>query len=321
MERSIGERQRWAWLAAGLSGIAAVKLCGYSWLWVLVGGLAVTIYAIILDRKLAACGLARLLCRTMGWGGKILAALTLLWTVLVMGWAANLADAAFPTVRGFPGLGWVLLAVAGWGTWKGSGACARCCGILCLFLIVLYGVIAAFSVPDVKWQYLTPTDSWSTGVWSAGLFLLPFGVWYTPCSRSRKGPAWQMAFLLPAFAAALAGVTAGVLSPELTARRAVPLYDLAQSVSLFGVMERIEPLLSAAMTMGVFALLSSLTCAARALADQLRSGQWNTAAVCGFAGISMVLTKDMPAELVAVGALVFWMVIPAIVLLIGRKRN
>ena len=321
MEQSIGERQRWAWLAAGLSAAAAVKICSYGWLSILIGGLAVSIYYIIADRYLSDRGLARLLCETLGWGGKTLAALTLLWTVLVMGWTANLADGAFPGVNGFPGLGWVLLAVSGWGSWKGFGACARCCGILCLFLIALYGVIAVFAVPDVTWRYLVPSLSWGEGVWAAGLFLLPFGVWYVPCSHSRKGPAWQMAFLLPVFAAALAAVTAGVLSPELATQRTVPLYDLAQSVSLFGVVERIESLLSAAMTMGVFALLSSQTCAARALADQLRPQRWNAAAVCGFAGLTMVLTKDMPTELIAVGALVFGLVIPIIVLIISGKRN
>ena len=59
-----------------------------------------------------------------------------------------------------------------------------------------------------------------------------------------------------------------------------PLYLAAQSVSLFGVMEHIEPLLSAAMTMGIFCLMASLTCAAQALADQLRPWKWSGALAC-----------------------------------------
>lgn len=321
MGRNIGERQRWAWLAAGLSAAAASRLCGYSWLWVLAGGLLVTLYDIILDRKLSKSGLAEIMCGTFGWGGKVLAVLTLLWTILIMGWTANLADTAFPMVDGFPGLGWVLLALSAWGAWKGPGACARCSGVLCLFLIALYGVVVLFAVPDVTWQWLKPTTNWEQGIWAAGIFLLPAGVWYVPCERSRKGPVWAMMCLLPLFAAAVAAVTAGVLSPELASSRPVPLYDLAQSVSLFGVVERIESLLSAATTMGVFSLLSSMVCAAQTLADQVRPWRWSGTAACVLAGTGMVLSKDMPVELVAIGALVFWLVIPVIVLLFAGIRR
>ena len=321
MGQKIGERQRWAWLAAGLSAAAASDVCGYNWLWVLIGGLAASVYYIIMDQKLDDRGLAWAMGAAFGWGGKILAVLTLLWTVLVMGWAANLADTAFPMVDGFPGLGWVLLGLAAWGAWKGPGACARCGGVLCLFLIVLYGIITVFATPDVTWSYLKPTAHWEHGIWTAGVFLLPAGVWYVPCTRNRKGPTWQMALLLPLFAAALAAVTGGVLSPELAVLRVAPLYDLAQSVSLFGVVERIEPLLSAALTMGVFALLSSLACAAQALADRVWPWQWNGAAACALAGAAMLLTKGFPVELVAIGAWVFWLLIPVLVLVFNRKRN
>lgn len=321
MEHTIGERQRWAWLAAGLSGIAASRLCGFSWLWVLIGGLVVTGYYIYIDRKLDDDGLAVLMVKGLGGGGRILVLLTLLWTVLVMGWAACLADAAFPMVDGFPGLGWVLLALAAWGSQKGTGACARCSGVLCLFLTALYGVIVVFAVPDVDWNWLAPRGGWKDGVWAAGLFLLPAGVWYVPCSRSRKGPAWQMAFLLPVFAAALAAVTVGVLSPELAAERPVPLYDLAQSVSVLGVVERIEPLLSAAMTMGLFALLSSLACACRGLLDQIRPWRWNGAAACVVSGGAMYLIRPLPLELLTVGAVVFWLLIPLLVVVLASKNK
>lgn len=320
MEHMIGERQRWAWLAAGLSGAAASGICGFSWMWVLTGGLAVTIYYIVLDRKLDTDGLAVLFVRKLGVGGKILCVLTLIWTIVVMGWAAGLADTAFPMVDGVPGLGWILLALAAWGSEKGAGACARCCGVLCLFLIALYGTILVFALPDVEWTWILDYGPWQEALWSAGLFLLPAGVWFVPCSRERKGPAWQMAFLLPGFAAALAAVTAGVLSPELAGVRKVPLYDLTQSISVFGVVERIEPLLSAAMTMGIFALLSGLTCACQGLLDQLRPWKWNGAAAAAGAGALVVLLQDLPVELLALGAVLFWGMIPLVVVLLGKKN-
>ena len=276
------------------------------------------VYSIYMERHVPKQGLAAALVETFGPGGKILAALILFWTVTVMGWAAALADRAFPMVDGFPVLGWVLLALAAWGCGKGPAACARCCGVLSLFLGGLYGVILLMAAPDVTWAYLKPTDSWLQGIWGVGLFLLPAGAWFVAGNQEGKGLLW-LELILPVLAALLAAVTAGVLSPELAATRQVPLYDVAQSVSLFGVVERMEPLLSAAMTMGAFGLLSTLVCAAKALMDQLRPWNGNGAAACVAAAAAMFLTKDLPVELLSMGCIVLWMIIPLLVTALGRK--
>lgn len=321
MERKIGERQRWAWLAAGFSGIAASSTCGYGWFWAFAGGLLVSLYYMYMDKQLQDEGLAAKLTEAFGAGGKILAVLTVLWTILVMGWAASLADAAFPMVDGFPSLSWVLLALAAWGSWKGAAACARCSGVLSLFLLALYGVVVLFSVSDVKLDNLTISQRWQEGVWSAGLFLTVSGTLYVPCGRSAKGPAWGIALILPAFAGVLAAVTSGVLTPELASRRTVPLYDLAQSVSLFGVVERIEPLLSAAITMGVFSLLSALACAGRALLDEVRACKWNGVIVCAVSAVLIWLTKSIPVILLTAGAWVFWVAVPIFAVLMCKMKT
>lgn len=321
MEQKIGERQRWAWLAAGFSGVAASCTCGYNWLWVLAGGVLVSLYNMYMDRQVQSNGLASKLTEAFGVGGKILAGLTVIWTIIVMGWVASLADAAFPMVDGFPSLSWVLLALAAWGSWKGPAACARCSGVLSLFLLALYGIVVLFSVPDVSLENLAPSSEWINGVWSAGIFLTASGVLYVPCSRSAKGPAWRVALVLPVFAGVLAAVTCGVLTPELAARRTVPLYDLAQSVSLFGVVERIEPLLSAAITMGVFSLLSSLACAGHRLADEIRVSRWNGVVVCAVAAALIWLTKSLPLPLLTAGAWVFWVAVPVFAVLVCKIKT
>lgn len=271
-----------------------------------------------MDQTVPSEGMASLY-RQLGWGGKILLSLTGLWTILILSWTACLADTAFPMVDGFPGLGWVLLALAAWGGQKGSAACARCSGVLCLFLLVLYGIVGIFAVPDVRADHLVPNGQWQESIWTLGLFLLPAGVWFVPCTRSRKGPAWQMAFLLPLFGAFLAAVTAGVLSPELAARKSVPLYDLAQSVSIFGVVERIEPLLSAAMTMGVFALMSSLVCSGQVMAEYLGAGAWSGTVICGAAGAGMYLIRNWPAAWIAAGSAVFLLAVPLLVIVFAPR--
>lgn len=310
MEQRMGDRQRWLWLLSGISAAAAAAACGLGWLWVLAGSIPAALYYLYMDRKADSGGAAALLMEAFGKGGKVLIGAALLWTVIAMAWTAQLADAAFPMVDGFPALGWILLALAAWGSRKGAAACARCAGVLCLFLLVLYGVVIAFSVPDMQVKNLPPRGLWLDGAEVLGLCLLPACLWYLPCRKRSKRPAWGLGVLLILGTTALAAVTAGVLSPELAATLPAPLYTVAQSVSLFGVLERIEPLLSAAMTMGVFCLLSAMACSCHVLADQLRKSPWNGVGSCIAAGVLMGVARGLPVLVLTAGTLIFWVSVP-----------
>ncbi len=310
MEQRMGDRQRWLWQLSGISAATAAGTCGLGWGWVLAGSIPTALYYLYMDRKTDSDGAAALLMEAFGKGGKVLIGAALFWTVIAMAWTAQLADAAFPMVDGFPVLGWVLLALAAWGSRKGAVTCARCAGVLCLFLLVLYGMVIVFSAPDVQVKNLLPRGSWLDGAQTLGLCLLPACLWYLPCRKLSKRPAWGLGVLLVLGTTALAAVTAGVLSPELAATLPAPLYTLAQSVSLFGVLERIEPLLSAAMTIGVFCLLSAMACSCHVLTDQLRKSPWNGVGSCIAAGVLMGVVRGLPVLILTVGALIFWVSVP-----------
>ena len=81
MDQRIGERQRWAWLASGLSAAVAACACGFSWAWVLGAGLLVTVYYIYMDIRLRPRGLSAMLPQVLGKPGRVLAVLTLIWMV------------------------------------------------------------------------------------------------------------------------------------------------------------------------------------------------------------------------------------------------
>lgn len=316
MDQKIGERQRWVWLASGLSGAAAAKICGLSWAWVLGTGLLAALYYIYIDMRLHPKGLAELLPVILGKAGSVLAVVVLLWMVLLMAWSANLANGAFPMVNGDPVLGWAVLAMAAWGSWKGPAVCARCAGVLCMFLLALYGVIGGFAIPDVQMKNLLPMGGWEDGALSLGIFLLPAAVWYLPCTRSRKKPAWQIALALPVFVGGLAVVTAGVLSPLLARSQSAALYALAQSVSLFGVVERIEPLISAAMTMGVFCLLSAMACACGQLWKKWR---WSGIICCAGAAALMGWAEKLDFRIITAGTAAIYVLVPLLVL--GKQKT
>lgn len=316
----IGERQRRVWLVSGASAVTAAVLCGLNWFCVLLGGGVASLYYYYIDTRLGTDGLADRFGVGFGFVGKVLCVFFLFWNILAMGWCANLADLAFPSVDGFPGLGWVLLALTAWGIRKGTRACAGCSGILSLFLLVLYGAVVVFSVPDVKKEYLVPSPAWGQAAKALGLLLLPAGAWCVPV-REKKNKGQLLYLLLPVASAALAAVTAGVLSPELAAESPVPLYTLSQSVSVFGVIERIEPLLSAAIIMGVYCLLSSLAAACQALSDQIGSWSWSGSLCCLGAAAAMYPVREVPEALILGGNFVFFLLLPLVVCAFTKKSE
>lgn len=317
MEHKIGLRQRQAWICAGWSAVTACCICGVNWVWVLIGCGLVGIYHGYLERKSGANGLAAELVIRWNGVGRAVNAVILIWSVIMLAWTATLSDQAFPTVDGFPVLGWIMLALTGWGVQKGMKACARCCGVLCLFLLGLYGVILIFGLPDMRWMADTlPKGGWTEGLTVIGICLLPTAIWYAPGSGSQRRNLWVLFPVL--LSGMLALVAAGILSPELAAEEETPLYLVAQSIRLFGVMERMESLLSAAILMGVFAQMSGLAVVCQCTADQLRPCRWSGIAACAGAGIVMLFVEWIPQMVLLVGNSVVWLLIP---ILVTQSRN
>ncbi len=320
MAHEMGERQRWAWLTAAWSMVAAACLCGYGWGWVLVGAAAASLYDLYMDRAVPAGGLVQVYERA-GAIGKVLLVLSGLWAVVLMSWSSAKIQMAFPSIQAVPELSLVLLALAAWSSRKGIGAGAACSGVLCLVLVVLYGLLAAFAVPDLEWSQLRPWGTWEQGLLSWGLCLLPGVLWFLPRGPRYEKPCRWPAILLPIGSAILAAWTSGILSPQLAAVRPSPLYDLAQSVSILGVMERIEPILSVAMTMGLYALLSAFACTAQKIGETIHpwGGYGILAAVVS--GFGLYWAKSLDTIYVVVGTLFLWLLVPLLVMKIWNKNG
>lgn len=317
-DTSLGEKSRWAFYFAAASAIAAAALCGLSWLWVLAG--AAVCCALIAGASAALGPQPPSLPKALGGAGRLLALLALAYTTLALAFCANLAGAAFPRVGNAPALGWTLLALAAWGAKKGPGACAAAGGVVCLLAAALYAGLLLLGLGDIAWANLLPRPVEPTAAAKLGLLLLPAAVVYLPGRRQRRGGRkWLWA--LPVLAAALAAVTQGVLTPTLAAAAPVPLYLFTQSVRLAGVVERLEPLLSVAMTMGCFCLLSLLACTIQALAAQLGAGPWAGTAGCFVAAAAMSPAAAAPLWLLTGGALLFYVALPPFAARQARRQG
>lgn len=308
MHHSVSMQQRWAWIISAWSCIITGCLCGMNWLWVLLSSAAACAMLLWIQRAMPSIGVAAQIRLRWGKAGRIVNGVFFLWLVVMMSWTAGLSNRAFPMVSGFPELGWVLLGLAAWGICKGVEACARCCGVLCLLLIGLYGLVLVSALPDIQWEFMMPKGTVKQIVWCLGLALLPAAIWLLPKQKKEEYTPWTMIILFPLSAGVFSLITAGVLSPELAAEERVPFYNLTQSISVFGVVERMESLLSAAMIMGVFSLLSMLASACQVIADQIFSWKWSGAVACALALFIMPAAKEMPAAVFAAGNGLMWVV-------------
>lgn len=306
MHRSVSLQQRWAWIISAWSCIITGCLCGMNWLWVLLSAVMGCAMLFWMQKIMPPVGAAAQIKLRWSKAGKIINSFAYLWLVVMMSWTAGLSDHAFPVALGFPELGWVLLCLTAWGIHKGAEACARCCGVLCLLLIGLYSLVLLSAISDIQWEFMLPKGTPKQIVWCLGLSLLPAAVWFLPKGKKEERVPWAMLVLFPASAGVCAAVTAGVLSQELAAEEMVPFYNLVQSVSVLGVVERMESLLSAAMIMGVFSLLSMLASACQVIADQVFPWKWSGAAACVLAFMIMPVAKEVPLTALFVGNGLMW---------------
>lgn len=147
--------------------------------------------------------------------------------------------------------GWLLVLLAiplVWMGWGKAAAFFRAVEIFWLAVLVTAAAILLLGVPRMNWQWvMEPAGDWKesllagTLTMSAGLFVLP--ILYkveNGAGENRRGPAWLGALGLAS--AALAALTAGLLSPAVAAQLDGPFFTAA---GLLGDSARLEGLVSA----------------------------------------------------------------------------
>ena len=114
---------------------------------------------------------------------------------------------------------------------------------------------------------------------------------------------------------------AGTLSPRVAGEEAFAVYTMAKSVSVFGVMERLEPVVSAALTAGGFCLLSVLCLAnaktAQAIGWKRRTGIGNFLLGC----TGYLAGTVLPEGVQAVAAAICWGMVPLVTLWVASVKK
>lgn len=282
------------------------------WRWVLVAVLCAAAYYYIMYRTSDEKTLAEQTLSAYGKGGRVLLGLVCVWFIWLCGWLSDRSALVFVQTQTTPYTGLLLLALAAWTAKHGIRAVVRCGAVLLPLVLLLEGVVLVGSAPGVKTEWLAPFGDLRQGLLFLPLLTVPTVARYYKTTRNKTDrPAlWLLTGGILALAASV--ITAGCLSPHIAAEQ-MSFYTLAQSVSLFGTVERFEALISAACLVGYFLLCALLLCTVRELLSMLlpklpEQKIW----LYPPAALAAIISGALPLWIFALGAAIFCGIFPVL---------
>ena len=287
-------RQLCAWLFAGLTPVLIQLLSGCAWTWVAIAGMTGVVLTMLVWRS--------------GWQPvKWQCPLLYIYIVILLGQLLEYVGQSWPKGDS-DAVALILLLVAAWSAWKGPSAAARTGAVLFWVVLILYLTVFAAGLGDMNWSWMMPRWEPLEGYGLTVLLIPPAAVCLLGAGQKR-GERLTLPVL---FSVIGAFITAGVLSPEIAKSVENPFYEMSRSISLLGAARRFEALISAAMTVGWFALLSLLVSICGRMTQVFlpgwgRTGVWVGAAV---AAALRLCGLHIPAFWMTLTGAVFWVVLP-----------
>lgn len=224
-------------------------------------------------------------------GGFGLAITSMFALAIVLGWARE----AYPSAENKWLVSLMLFAIAIYAARNGIKPLLRVTAIFFFFVLLIYVVVIAFGLSDLsKIRAIEAPMRLDCGlIW----LLLPLTA--TKTTKRWRYP-WLAICVLPSLTCWL----------SLSVATDFPFYTLTKSISVLGVMERFEVVLSAALTAGLFALMGWF---AHLIRENLSQ--------CGIQGRKIYLGIFAPALIAlcpqtflsyafAVLATIYWLILP-----------
>lgn len=287
LNKKVQNRQLPVWIMAALSAPVAIYGGKASWVWTLIVGIICSLLCI-----------AVLKLENVKYG-KILRAAQIILLGVVGGRMSLEVSACWETEGMIMPLTLITLAVLS--ALGDAERNARVCSVLAWILGLLYIVCLAAGGKDIEMNWLLPTDC-QEGMLVV-VFLLPAVSVILP-RETGKG-RWGV-LAVPLFAALIGIWCSGTLSPNVTKMVEIPFYEYSKSLSIFGVAERFEALVSVALTAGLFCTLSLLFNAAQHTIT-------NGALISGIiAAVIMCLNVQINPWILSILALIGWIMLPFI---------
>lgn len=303
--RSLSAGQGRLLIFGAVAGLLAVCANGASMLWAVPALAIIFLLYMCVQRAIPdGQGLCALLPAWVLW-------LELAFLVLAAARAADYVSLAWHNSPSFPLFPLALLALAAAQTSLGTAAAGRCAVILGWAEIIFFAVILTVTAVESKppQNVGAPVEGISVLfcllVACAGLFL--------PTQKDRRsGILWG----------GLAVTTMLILFVTAGKGGTLPMLTAVKSAEFFGVLERFEALCSCAITAGLFLMLTLLGCIGGEILHVLRLEKLPAAAPLVPAAGLLLITDLIPGWVYAVGAGIFWGLVPlAALAVVGNKMD
>ena len=232
-----------------------------------------------------------------------------IWNIIIMSKTAWDISGIHGVSSPLPGL--LLLLLAAYGVKKEVLPVVG--AVLVFFIVGIYGILYLFALPDTE---LTKTV-WQTqgGLNGISFGFLPILLLYMYKGERRKErEIWALIGLLLVLGAML--ITKGM--------GASTFYTASMSVNVLGAMERLEPFVGVALTVGGFCLMGMLLSVNQSLWEKMKmeKRKYPIVLLTIVAGIGIWLVRKVDARIIEIGTTVCWGFVPILTQLVvtGKKE-
>ena len=302
-KNKLSPSQLTAWLVGALVPTAIELGAGASWLSVLL--------------TTSACLLPVGLCWQWGEAPEGKFQCLVQWGLLVAVLAAfgQQIPKAWPQ-GGHKAVSLILLALALWSAWKGTGACACVGCVLFWFTVPLYLLLMGTGMAQIRLQWLRPSGE-TVSALGAVLLLTPAAASIHLNNRKRPQPRLV---LIPALCTLASATASGVLSPAVAAVEADPFYEMIRSLSSAN---RFEAVLSAGITVGWFSMLALCLSLCGQWAESFRPswGKRGMTAAAFLGGLGVLLSWSVPGPLLLLLVTILWVCVPLITPIFSKIKK
>lgn len=295
---NISKRQLGAWLFAALSGPVAQFAGGVSWQTALMTA--------------AVClGVSFLAGNIYIRPGKWLSLIECLWLVYTLASLGQWIGGSWKSGNVYPAIPLILLALGAAAAGKGVEVAARAGSAVFWLLALIYSGMIAAGIGQVDLRELAVFDGEPDSRLVTVLLIPALTVFLA--EDERKCPVGALAGI-GAFAVLMSALITGTRSLLVAKESSMPLFDWAENLSLAGTLRRFESLVSVALTMGWFALLTMLLSVGGHLTECVKKGQYSAGVwtLAAASGIVMLIKVPILQEITTIGSVLMWIIVPCL---------
>lgn len=238
------------------------------------------------------------------------------WLVVLIAVIAEQTALCWPSANGYPTIPLILLALAVLSAESGWKNASRASSIIFYIAVFLIGITTIAGLRDIHAEWLTPQIRKPDGLLLTVLLLPTVTAIMPECGNGKSGTAW----VILGAAVLISAWTAGIQS---NAAQEQGYLEGVKGLSLLGVVERFESLVSVAMTLGWFSLLTLLLAAAGQCAnDVLRKQETAGVWAAGIIAATVVLCgMHIEAWIAAICTATILVVLPILTILTRKIKS